>query len=514
MQKISTFISLLFLVFNSFSNAQIGKLDDSFSADGKVTVGVSNTLDIAHSVAVQKDGKIVVAGTYMGSSDRNAIVVRFHPDGTLDNTFNTDGIATHDFGLQEYLYSIAIQDDGKIVAAGISATSDKSDFLIVRYTKSGQLDTAFNSNGRVITDLNGWDIANKVMIQKDGKIIIAGGSGPAGSFDFAAVRYNSNGTLDNSFNFDGIFTHHFGKHDNAESAVLQDDGKIILAGYTNWLSDNDFALLRLKPNGTLDSTFGDKGINISTIGKGARASSCALQPDGKLIIAGYTTDIDKYSFAVIRYDTNGNEDKTFDQDAKKIISVTTGSNKANSVICQPDGQIVIVGDVFFGTDLDFGILRLNADGTIDNDFGSGGFTRTSFVNSNDFAINISIQPDGNLVVCGKIDNGLDVDMAVVRYLSGLNLGILEFQKEGKLALVYPNPVNPNTVVKYSLRSQESISIDLFDPTGKLVKSIIKEENKQKGDHQEKLCLEESMTPGLYLLQISNGFYSYQVKIIK
>jgi len=257
-----------------------GSLDSSFGGTGIVITQLSIDYDGASSVAIQADGKIVVAGSRYNCFciDSSFAVVRYNPNGSLDTTFNGTGkVITSVNSSRDYAESVAIQADGKIVVAGRSGNNSSA---IVRYNPNGSLDTTFNGTGKVITPGGG---ASSVAIQTDGKIIAAGGN--------ALVRYNTDGTLDTSFGGTGKVIIPVGSN----SVAIQTDGKIVAAGYIN----SSFAVVRLNPNGSLDSSFGDTGKIIISVGNfGSSADSVAIQTDGKIVVAGIASSkkLFEYSF--------------------------------------------------------------------------------------------------------------------------------------------------------------------------------------------------------------------------
>ena len=217
---------------------------------------------MAYAVAIQSDGKIVAAG----ESTDNFAVVRYTTAGVLDTTFSTDGKVTTAIGSREdAAYAVAVQSDGKIVAAGKgdSGTAQEdpnADFAVVRYTTAGALDNGFSTDGKVITDIgtNSVDEARAVAIQSDGKIVVAGSSGG----DFAVVRYTTAGALDTTFSTDGKVTTDIGTNsvDWATAVAIQSDGKIVVAGYVGDIEDGgEFAVVRYNTDGSLDTTFGGDG---------------------------------------------------------------------------------------------------------------------------------------------------------------------------------------------------------------------------------------------------------------
>jgi len=227
-----------------------GSLDTSFSTDGKVTTAFGTSNDVATSVAIQSDGKIVAAGYSYNGANYDFALVRYNMDGSLDSTFGTGGKVTTAFGTgDDGAKSVAIQSDGKIVAAGYSDNGANYDFALVRYNTDGSLDSTFGTGGKVTTAVGtGTDNAKSVAIQSDGKIVAAGYSYNGANFDFALVRYNTDGSLDSTFGTGGKVTTAFGtSNDEAYSVAIQSDGKIVAAGSSNNGANYDFALVRYWP---------------------------------------------------------------------------------------------------------------------------------------------------------------------------------------------------------------------------------------------------------------------------
>jgi len=235
-----------------------GDLDTSFDGDGLVTTSVSGTGDKGRAVAIQSDGKILVAGE---DGNKNITVVRYNSDGSLDTTFDGDGIVTTTISGNDKGNGIAIQADGKILVAGSTRDAGGNDnFLLLRYNPNGGLDTTFDGDGIAFTSLGtakdqAWDVA----IQSDGKIIVVGKA----DVDIGVVRFNTNGSLDTTFDGDGIAVTDLGSgKDEARAVALQSDGKIVVGGNT----DVDFALVRYNANGSLDTGFGTGGSVVTDLG--------------------------------------------------------------------------------------------------------------------------------------------------------------------------------------------------------------------------------------------------------
>jgi uncharacterized delta-60 repeat protein len=300
-----------------------GSLDNTFDSDGKVTTVIGSGNDYGNSVAIQCDGKIVVAGSSNNGSDDDFALVRYNTDGSLDNTFDSDGKVTTDFGsTDESGYSVAIQSDGKIVVAGGIFNGSNNDFALVRYNADGSLDNSFDSDGKVTTAIgSSYDYGHSVAMQSDGKIVVAGSSndGPGNNpFDyFALVRYNADGSLDNTFDSDGKVTTDIGSRDDiGHSVAIQSDGRIVVSGNTYSGSVYDFALARYNSDGSLDNTFDSDGKVTTDFGDIDYGGSAAIQSDGKIVLAGSSGIWPNIDFALARYNADGSLDNTFDSDGK------------------------------------------------------------------------------------------------------------------------------------------------------------------------------------------------------
>jgi uncharacterized delta-60 repeat protein len=323
-----------------------GSLDTNFGNGGKVSTNFnSNSLDEGLALALQPDGKFVVAGrTLVSQNDSDFALARYNSDGSLDSGFGIGGkVITPLFSNEDQANSLAIQQDGKIVVAGKTLTSSlNADFALARYNIDGSLDTSFGTGGKVLTDFFGdFDQATTLLIQSDGKIVAAGS---AGGF-FAFARYNTNGSPDNTLNTNGqsIYFSIFGE---IGAIVKQNDGKIIAAGQVTSGSPTVFAVTRFNNNGTLDSSFGNGGITLTDFGGDSWATAVALQPDGRIVAAGISTS---NNFGIARYQNNGSPDLSFGT-AGKIVTDFFGSfDYAFAVAVQSDGKIIAAGGAVTGT---------------------------------------------------------------------------------------------------------------------------------------------------------------------
>jgi uncharacterized delta-60 repeat protein len=430
-------IMLVFSASGQLAQAADGDLDPTFGTGGQVMIDFNNSTDIAYAVALQSDGKLVVAGTTYINNDytgEDFAITRHNANGTLDTTFGVDGKVTTDFpGLAAVASSVVVQPDGKILVAGgaFPGFTFAGDFKLVRYNPDGSLDTSFGAGGIVTTSFPGQgSYAFALTLQSDGKIIAAGtdfvnfSTNDSSNTDFALERYNPDGTPDTTFGNGGQVTTDFdGFNDDVFSVLVQPDGEIIAVGSAkNPANFYDFAAVRYLANGTIDTSFGTGGKVRTDFGATFdRARSAALQPDGKIVAAG-TTIFNKccsQDFAVVRYNSDGTLDTTFDSDGKVLIDFGSFDQTAYRVFLQPDGKIVTVGyPDTESSDSDFLLARCNTDGSLDTTFGVGGKVRTSFGDLNGGAYGAVLQPDGKIVAVGFQATFTDqwAEFALARYL--------------------------------------------------------------------------------------------------
>ncbi|MBN9523163.1 hypothetical protein J0H58_32385 [bacterium] len=419
--------------------AAVGILDPSFEADGvlRTTFGGNETVA---GVALQVDGKIVVAGTTAGQF----AIARYNPDGSLDTTFDGDGKVTVDFGFaanDETAAGLAIQADGMIVIAGTATVGGDQDFIVARLTTAGALDTTFSGDGKASFNFNSGagtdnDVAFAVTTQVVGgapKIVVVGSTdaGGAEGINFGVVRFNDNGTVDTSFNRTA------GGTDTARAVAIDAANNIVVAGFTNGFGTNDFAVMRFTAAGTFDPGFDGNTNQIVDFGGDDQATGLALQPDGKIVVVGSTTSGN--DFAVIRLNTNGSLDNTFSADGKQTVSFG-GVDVGRGVAVQDNGRIVVVGftDQGGGTPDNFAIARLSPDGSLDASFGVGGKAGVDF-SGDDEAVGVVIDRNGRLVVAGRSSN--NNDFAVARLIGTVEKGdvvAVGGTADGQAAVFAPN----------------------------------------------------------------------------
>jgi uncharacterized delta-60 repeat protein len=311
-----------------------GKLDNTFGtsgfASGKLDI---NYTHVARAIVLQVDGKIIVTSSgYNNFSGRKFEMVRFGADGTLDNAFgNMSKVVTNFGSYTDVVTSMVIQQDGKIILAGyVDNGANGNDFAIARYNANGTLDTKFGVGGKVLTDFyDNEDIAICISLQTNGKLVLAGYAQISSVKVLALARYSTNGFLDSSFGINGKVVNDTAniKFETARAILIQKDGKIVISGGTKGAKDWDFLLARFHIDGTVDNSFGTAGRVVFDIGEDDLANAIAIQNDNKIIIAGYTGTSTNHKITLVRFDnsiTNVKSNVAYNSHYSLIPNPSTG----------------------------------------------------------------------------------------------------------------------------------------------------------------------------------------------
>jgi uncharacterized delta-60 repeat protein len=410
------------------SHLRPGALDPSFGAGGRVTTQIGPANDTADAIAVQRDGRILVAGSTFSGSDYDFAVVRYRQDGTLDESFGRGGIVRTDIAsTDDEVRAIAVQADGRIIVAGYAAErgytgvniepDDESAWALVRYTRNGELDTTFGDDGKVTTELRpGLNGAYGVALQSDGKIVVSGFSSNGVDLDFAIARYDVDGSLDATFGRRGVVTSAFGPGNEIGNGLARPrDGKILVAGPSARADAYEVAVARYLTSGGLDRTFGNGGVAWATNGRGGdEALAVAIQPDGKPVAAGWSYDASGFDFGVTRFTAGGSLDRAFGRGGRVTTAIGLGEDMGLAIAIEHDGRIVVAGHSANGSDWDFSLVAYLPSGARDRLFGTDGKITTDF-SGGDGARAVAVQADGKIVAAGYASNGRV--FAVARYLA-------------------------------------------------------------------------------------------------
>jgi uncharacterized delta-60 repeat protein len=407
--------------------------------------------EVAFAVARQPDGKIVVAGSvHEGDADEFA-VARYFANGTRDS----GGIITSDFGKDDKAYASVVQADGRIIVVGASGTGSDGDFAVARFEAEGTPDTELGGTGRITTSFGGDDVAKAVALAGGNKIVVVGSYD--GGKGFAVARYKTDGTLDPTFGEDGKVTTEFPTGGaSAEAVVIQSDGKVVVAGTVSNGSETDFAVVRYTTSGDLDTRFGGGDGMVTTsfaVGSNDVAYGMDLRADGRIVVVGATAfGAGSSDFALAQYTSDGKLDKTFGKGDGLVTTDFAGNDDtAWDVVVQSSGKLVVAGSALDGAQADFAVARYNSGGALDKTFEQEGQAITDILDqSADSAYAVLVLTSGKVVAAGcAVDR-----FAVVRYQT---TGALDapFADGGKATTVLPGenacaravaPGKANTIV--------------------------------------------------------------------
>jgi uncharacterized delta-60 repeat protein len=422
---------VMVLGLTATSQAAPGELDVAFGVGGQRSMDLGGTYDWGYATVVQPDGRIVAAGVTNARGTYDFAITRHLPSGAPDPTFGENGVAITDFGKSwDWAYSLALQPNGPIVVAGSSDRSGSRDFALARYDSSGRLDRTFGDEGLVLTPIRplSSDVVHSIAVQPDGKVVAAGVTfddkatlRPHG--DFMVVRYTPQGELDPSFGVGGVVTTNFQgeSYDEPHAVVLQPDGRIVLGGTSNTgggfgkiFGADNLALARYLPNGLIDPSFGEGGMVIVDAGSMQESiRALALQRDGAIVAAGRTSGEKRGDLVLARFLPNGSLDPTFGSSPAglAINDLGTAEEGLTSVVLTPDGSIVAGGVVAPRPNGDLAVVRYDGRGRLDRTFGHNGMATADFGERDDRVRAIALQPDGKVVAVGSSET----DFALARF---------------------------------------------------------------------------------------------------
>jgi uncharacterized delta-60 repeat protein len=409
------------------ARGRAGTLDTGFGVAGRAIVPVGPTDDHAEAMAVQADGRVVVAGWGNGAKGYAFELLRLTRDGAPDKTFGKGGKVVAAIGHgADVVHAIALQADGKILVAGSVDESLKGkSFAIARFNVNGSLDTSFGTRGQVVTSFGSRsDEAFAIVVQPDGRIVAAGHTAdPVSGVNFALARYNADGSPDASFGNGGqvVTASRAGNgRDSIYALALQPRGGetcIVAVG-----GEGDFVVRRYHADGSDDGAFDatqpQDGPFESVIGA---ARAVTVDAQGRLVVAGHIG----HDFALLRLLPDGQPDAAFGDGLGRVITPVSPTNwdEAQAVAVQGDGKLLLGGWAYAGGGAagDFALVRYTETGALDTGFGTGGVTITPVApdGHDDEARAMALQSDPRVptvrVLLGGSANGSDQDFAVTRY---------------------------------------------------------------------------------------------------
>ncbi len=420
MRNISARVCLIVLalfVTASPGGATDGDLDPSWAGTGLNYIGASNQIFIGYGIAVQCDNRVLVSGIVNATGEQGALgIVRFNPDGSPDTTFGGNSVFAYDpefYG--ETAWDIAVQPDQKIVAVGhMVGFIGGYDFVVLRLLSDGSFDTSFSGDGVATFDFGEASRGHALAIQNDGKVVVVGSTGSS----IAVARLNAGGSFDTTFSGDGkaTFTAPSASDMEGWDVALQPDGKIVIVGTAVIGGGEQFAVLRLNSNGSVNTAFHGDGWSTFDFGADSVGHAVVIQPDGRIVVGG-STDTSS-AIAVARLDANGSLDTSFSGDGKAIFDFTWGGDEGWDVALQRDGKILVAGTATIDGDHLFALVRFQTDGATDSTFGGYGYVTARYARDA-FGYALALQPnDFRILVAGKTDGSTlsEVYMAVTRHI--------------------------------------------------------------------------------------------------
>lgn len=504
----STYLLCSIFFFQLAAMSQDGTLDETFGTGGVVLTDIG-LVDGARASVVQSDGKIIVAGLTGDIGAYSHLLIRYNPDGSLDESFGESGITTTSLGVGEAsCEAVQLQEDGKIIVVGtyLLAEGGPADIALARYNTDGSLDLSYGDDGIVLTNSEETEVFEggiRAKIQSDDKVVVLGFRNDD-TFGFLLLRYNTDGSLDNTFGDEGIVSPvlgDFAGESEELNIVIDDEGNIFLASavYGEGESHSDFSIVKYDSAGELDLTFGTDGqvlANISVtdgVSSNDNGSDIAFQSDGKIIVAGMIYD-ESGAFAVARFTASGVLDMSFGTDGV-VYTETAAWSECTALAIQSNDKIIITGYASYEEFNDeFVVMRYTADGELDETFGTDGIIVENLSLGDDYAEDIHIIDNEKVLVTGTEagEFGLDSRVALVQYLINPELSVPDFEMGGEELSVYPNPTKGNFTIR---GISGNFDLQLFALDGRLVYSM---ENQQSTD----VVINQSLDSGTYLLVIT------------
>lgn len=513
MRKLLLTLSILISASALLFSQQPGDFDTTFGNNGYTVTNVANNFNMAYSSDIQEDGKIVVVGRAKYTSPNYEVALaRYNSDGTLDNTFGNNGITiTAANTMNNYAMCVKVLENGKILVGGYSQIPNSYAVMLMRYNSDGTIDTTFggNNTGFIISQFNS-DVASNaeaMAIQSDGKIILGGYFNDR----FAVYRYTQDGVLDTTFGTEGYANIQIDNiNENfIKGIAVQEDDKIVAAGFGSNGIDADIVVVRYNADGSLDSSFGQNGVVIQAIGSGHDfLNAVVIQPDGKIVVGGHKWERNipelVYDFILVRYNTDGSIDNTFGSQGVATAQFNNGENAGYlyGLAMQEDGKFVAVGQEV-GIDVHkTAMVRFNGNGSIDTSFGNNGhFTGELSENESRFW-HSSIQPDGNIVAVGYALVNNDHFSFMVSRIIGKDGGSAIVESDNKIG-VYPNPTTDFIQVETGFKVN---SYEIIDIAGKVVASGQLNENKTVNV--------SALNKGIYMIKLNGTDNATTAKFIK
>ncbi|MGX7667043.1 T9SS type A sorting domain-containing protein [Flavobacterium pedocola] len=458
-----------------------------------------------------KDIKLLADGKYLILVDTPTPSIRRHnANGSVDTSFGIAGVTT--LPSDDYSYNMAIQNDSKIIVTGNQT--------LKRFNADGTADSFFGTNGSVdLFEASGYTVSyvDNIHLLPNGQILVAVDYDDGGT-SFGMLRMNSDGTFDTTFGSNGMFTTRFIETSSTftefpREIVVQSNNKIIIIGVTDELItptlDYNLCALRLSPDGVLDTTFGTNGKVVLQLNSGNYPFASQVLADDKFLVSSRIGTESK----TFKFTANGALDPTFGTNG--IAADAAGTNNQGALSVQPDGKFIKGGTKNGHASMS----RYNTDGTVDNTFGINGNGELGLIMyNNSKVVKTLLQPDNKLVILGesyltRMFSG-DVNLNFLARYTDVQLGTLALENQNSSLLIYPNPIENEATFEYTLENNETITVDIIDLQGRIVKKVIANKTQPAGKHSLRFTLDGNISPGNYFLTIATAKGRQSVQILK
>ena len=495
-----------------------GTLDQQFGNKGWSITEIPNGASLINDMAVQEDGKIVTAAYFQESGrEEDILVMRYNEDGTLDATFGDGGKWIHDFSDgSDVATCLAVQKDGKIVVGGWMHTGTEFDFFVTRLNSDGSPDSGFANNGIGTYDLAVTDRAFSLIILQDGSILVSGWSYSGANYDFGMIKLLPNGSKDTGFGNNGMTITDFGGNDYANDMAIQKNGQIVLVGDASIGDRSFYALSVYNANGKIDENFGlDGRLVVDVLGISDVAYTVACTQDNKIILAGQSNSNSISDMTMLAFNADGSKYTEFGTDGVVVNNLTSGGDYCFDMLIQKDGKILLAGFVAGnGSIADFALLRYNADGSLDPTFANDGVAINDFNKSTDEAYGVSLQKDGKILVAGVSKNASTYKAAIARFHNTNSLSTKINDKSMSFASIFPSPITNESKLHFQLIHAGNYTAKLYNNLGQCLFTFFQNQYFEQGRHTTPLKDIGNLAPGAYTLIINNDKSYQSLPIVK
>ncbi|HEY0091341.1 MAG TPA: T9SS type A sorting domain-containing protein [Flavobacterium sp.] len=503
-------ITLLASLFFSFTVSAQVSLDPDFGVAGKMNENFLGFDNVMQDMVLQPDGKIIAVGSLnSAANDTQFLITRFLSNGTVDVGFGTGGVVLADAGLKAYAGAVAIQPDGKIIVAGLMLVQTPgytfSDMMIVRCNSDGTLDASFGDGGIKIISKPFSETLNSVLIQDD-KIILAGSTAPSVTDRYLSmVRIDDTGEVDTSFGINGYSEVNLPGYNELFEIGFDSQGNIIGSGRT----DSQFVVAKYDSNGFLDDSFGIEGVVITSIGSNAIFHRQLILSDDSVICVGSSgPTASKNNLVIAKYDSYGMPALDFGTNGMIVTDFGTGINSmGRDISLDHDNNLVVGLSVGPPYDYDFVTAKYSQTGVLDTSFGTNGYYTTTFLGGHEYLSRLLIQPDHKILIGGSKHG-----FVMARLMDG-PLATEDFEISQHISFA-PNPIVANSKLSLNLNVTDVFTCKLYDSKGTLVKILFDNKQFNEGVNLEDFN-SDNLTKGIYFIKIfGNGNLERTIKIIR